>query len=154
METTRLPLRIRREGVLYKDQYQELYKAVAEFDGFCPAYHVSKRGPGGGFGRPRRSRPPRPAVPVDSEPRRSGNPLAARSKSETPDQSAVARDRRTGVKGLDPRLLLCYHPSLDIPPKLHAHLLLRAVRKSAVWTRTAGSGFPLRRAFSASSLRN
>ena len=116
LETTSLPLRVRREEVLYRDQYQELYRAVAEFDGFTKTYHVSKRGD-------------RAALLVV----RDGHVLLARQyrlivncvaleipggaveKGEAPDQSAVREClEETGVRGLEPRLLLCYHPSLDI----------------------------------------
>jgi 8-oxo-dGTP pyrophosphatase MutT (NUDIX family) len=116
METTRLPLRIRREGVLYKDQYQELYKAVAEFDGFTKTYHVSKHGDRAALLVVRDDH-----ILLARQYRLIVNcvaleiPGGAVEEGETPDQSAVREGiEETGVKGLDPRLLLCYHPSLDI----------------------------------------
>src|SRR5262245_35971859 len=115
-ETTSLPRRVERKELLFEDHYQQLYRVVAEFDGFTKEYHVSERS----------DRAALLAV-------RDGHVLLARQyrlivnevaleipgggvePGEDPAAAAVRECREeTGVLCANPRLLVCYHPSLDI----------------------------------------
>ncbi len=115
-ETTSLPRRVERDELLYEDHYQQLYRVVAEFDGFTKVYHVSERS----------DRAALLAV-------RDGEVLLARQyrlivnrvaleipgggveAGEAPAAAAVREClEETGFLCSNPRPLVCYHPSLDI----------------------------------------
>lgn len=115
-ETRQLPRMIQQGPVLYEDPYSRMVRVIAEFDGFTKEYFVSDR-------------IDRAAVLVVEE----GRVLLSRQyrlivnrialeipgggieAGESPEETAVREClEETGFRPVQPRPLLCYHPSLDI----------------------------------------
>lgn len=115
-ETTLFPLSIEPQELVYQDRNQKLYRVVARFEGFSKEYYVSDHG----------QRAALVAV-------RNGEVLLARQyrllidglsyevpggrvdEGETPEAAAIREClEETGVRGLNLKPLVSYHPSLDI----------------------------------------
>lgn len=116
VETILLPLRIEDKDVVYEDQIQTIRKVVAHFNGFNKEYYVSDHGR-------------RAAVMAV----RNGEVLLVRQyrllinglsyevpggridENETPEAAAIREClEETGVRCLNVKPLISYHPSLDV----------------------------------------
>lgn len=115
-ETTLFPLSIEPQELVYQDKNQKIYRIVARFDGFCKEYYVSDHD----------RRAALLAV-------RNGEVLLVRQyrllineisyeipggrvdDNETPEAAAVREClEETGVRCLNLKPLINFHPSLDI----------------------------------------
>lgn len=115
-ETTLLPQSIGPQEIVYQDKVRQLYRIVAEFDGFTKEYYVSDSGQRAALLVVRNDE-----VLLARQYRLLINGLSLEvpggkvDEGETPEVAAIREClEETGVQGSNLKPLISYHPSLDV----------------------------------------
>jgi len=115
-ETTLLPLSIEPQELVYQDRNQKIRRIVAKFDGFSKEYYVSDHGQRAALLAVRNGE-----VLLVKQYRLLINGLSHEipggriDENETPEAAAIRECmEETGVRCLNLKPLINYHPSLDI----------------------------------------